>query len=116
MSGWVTVGYVPHIPKSFGHTAPARLTVSDARNEVIQRCLAIVMRRFIRASETGYPVELNILGRVLLVPRVGGGTVDKPEERSIYALMGHMCDQFCTPCMVSRPDSCLAGAETAPRG
>lgn len=55
-SAWVTAGCIPHISKAFIHTAAAHLAVSDARNDLVQRCLAVFMRRFIRASEFGFPV------------------------------------------------------------
>lgn len=50
-SGRVTVGYIPHIGKPMRHSPAARLAVSDARNDLLQQCLAAVMRRFLRASE-----------------------------------------------------------------
>lgn len=113
-SGWVTVGYIPHVQKALFHTDVARLAVSDARNDLLQRCLAVVMRRFIRASEVGFPVVFADHGRILLVPRVGGLVVDQPPERALYALMGHMCAQFFSPCTVHRKVSCSPEAEAAP--
>lgn len=59
---WVTVGHMPHIPKALEHTDKARLAVSDARTDLLQRCLAIVLRLFFRASEVVYPVDIPGLG------------------------------------------------------
>lgn len=113
-SGSVTAGCILHISKAFIHTAAAHLAVSDARNDLVQRCLAVFMRRSIRASEFGFPVELPGIGRVLLVPRLGGLVVYQPQERSFYALMAHRCVQFCTRCTVRRSVACEAEAEHAP--
>lgn len=59
---WVTVGYVPHISQALEHTDKARLAVSDARTDLFQRCLAIVLRRLFRVSEVAYPVDIPGLG------------------------------------------------------
>eukprot|EP00170_Pyropia_yezoensis_P000789 contig_3643_g791 len=71
-SRWMTVGYIPHIYKAAARTDKAKLAVSDSRNDLLQRCLAVVLRRFARASETGFSVDLPGIGTVLLVARVGG--------------------------------------------
>lgn len=113
-SRWVTIGYIPHISKSVQHTAKARLAVSDARNDLLQRCLAVVLRRFSRASEVGYPVDIPGKGMYLLVPRISGIVVDMMEERSIYALMGPACKYICTHCRVHREVCGLVDTEDAP--
>lgn len=107
---WVTVGYIPHIPKAVQRNDKARLAVSDARNDLLQRCLAIVLRRFSRASETGYPLQVPNLGNPLLVARIGAVVVDFIEERSIYALMGTGCNLICTHCRVRSAVSCSVEA------
>lgn len=103
---WVTVGYIPHIPKSVSRNAKAVQAVSDARNDLLQRCLAVVLRRFSRASETGIPVNIPNLVTALLVARVGSVVVDYMEERRIYALMGSRSTYVCTQCRVRHGASC----------
>lgn len=105
-SRWVTVGYIPHIPKPVNRTDKARLAVSDCRNDLLQRCLALVIRRFARASETGYPVVIPGIGTVLLVARIGGVVVDFIEERSLYALMGTRSNLICTLCCARQAVCC----------
>lgn len=107
---WVTVGYIPHIPKAVKRNDKARLAVSDARNDLLQRCLAIILRRFSRASETGYPLHIPNLGNPLLVARIGAVVVDFIEERSVYALMGTGCNLICTHCRVRNAVSCSVDA------
>lgn len=99
---WTTVGYIEHIPKAVEKTAAARLATSDARNDLFHRCIAISMRSFARASETGVSAPLGGHGIVRLVPRVLGLVVDQLEERNFYALMGNRCRFFCSPCMEDR--------------
>jgi len=96
---WETVGYLQHLPKAVGRSAKAKLKVSDARNELLQRCLAVSLRRLVRASEDGVTATVAGHGSVLLVPRVTGLVVDQVEERSILGLMGNQCRYFCSPCM-----------------
>lgn len=103
---WVTVGYIPHIPKAVSRNAKAVLAVSDDRNDLLQRCLAVVLRRFSRASETGTPVHIPNLGTALLVARIGSVVVDYVEERSNYALMGSRSTYVCTLCHIRHGASC----------
>jgi len=53
---WVTVGYVPHVGKPVARTAAARRRASDTRNGVLQRCLAVLLRPFVGASQDGVAV------------------------------------------------------------
>jgi len=99
---WETVGYLEHLPKAVGRSAKAKLKVSDARNELLQRCLAVSLRHLVRASEEGVTATVAGHGYVLLVPRVTGLVVDQVEERSILALMGNQCRFFCSPCLEDR--------------
>lgn len=59
----VTIRYVPHISKALEHTQREILAASDARTDLFQRCLAVVLRRFIRASEVGYPLDIPGVGQ-----------------------------------------------------
>jgi len=99
---WQTVGYIQHISKAVGRTAGAMLAVSDMRNDLFQRCLAVSLRAFTCASEESVSSHVAGHGSVLLVPRVVGIVVDQVEERSILALMGNRCRFFCSPCMESK--------------
>ncbi|KAK1870065.1 hypothetical protein I4F81_012527 [Pyropia yezoensis] len=113
---WVTIGYIPHIPKAVSRTAKTIQAGSDDRNDLLQRCLAVVLRRFSRASETGIPVLIPNLGTALLVARVGSVVVDYVEERSIYALMGSRSAYVCTQCRVRHGASCAPDtADADPR-
>eukprot|EP00170_Pyropia_yezoensis_P005975 contig_24307_g5993 len=105
-SPWVTVGYIPHVEKAVSRTNKEKLAVSDSRNDHLQRCLAVILRRFARASETGYPVELPDIGTVLPVARVGGIIFDYLEERSPYAFKGAGSNMICTQCRVRSTVCC----------
>jgi len=91
---WVTVGYVQHIAKAVEKTAAARLAVSDARNELFQRSLAMSLACLIRASESGVTATVGTRGSLRLVPRIVGLVVDQVEERNFLALMGNSCRVF----------------------
>lgn len=112
---WETIGLIPHIPKVVGNRKNdrTRQKVSDERNELLQRCLALVLRRLIHASEHGTRVDLSGHGSVLLVPRVVGIVVDQVQEREMMGLMGHQCTFNCTHCMVRRDESCTFRGEAA---
>jgi len=96
---WQTVGYLQHISKAVEHSAAARLAVSDMRNDLLQRCLAVSLRAFTRASKEGVTAPVAGHGSVMLVPRVLGLVVDQVEERNMLALMGNRCRYFCSLCM-----------------
>jgi len=99
---WGTVGYVPHVGKSTTRTATARRRASDSRNAVLQRCLAILLRRFVGASQTGVPVEFPGQQKLTAVPRIVGLVADQLGERSVLCLMGNACEFFCSHCVVRR--------------
>jgi len=99
---WVTIGYVEHVPKADKSSAAARLEVSDIRNDLLQRCLAIALQKLIAASATGVSAEVAGHGMMRLVPRVVGLVVDQVEERNLLCLMGNQCNFYCSHCMISR--------------
>jgi len=99
---WVTVGYVPHVGKPAARTATARRRASDARNGLLQRCLAVLLRRFVGSSRTGVPMEFPGRQPLTAVPRLVGIVADQLAERSIVCLMGNACEFFCSHCMVRR--------------
>jgi len=113
---WVTVGYVEHVPKPVEKTSAARVAASDTRNDLFQRCLAVSLRRLVRASETGITATVAGHGAVLLVPRVVGLVVDQVEERNVFALMGNRCNFFCSHCMEDkRVSGALMGVRAVQR-
>jgi len=99
---WFTVGYIPHVGKPASRTAPARRRASDSRNAVLQRCRAILLRRFVPASQTGVPVEFPGHQMLTAVPRIVGLVADQLGERSVMCLMGNACEFFCSHCIVRR--------------
>jgi len=101
-SRWVTVGYIPHVPKPVGRTAAARRVASDSRNALLQRCLAVALRRFTAASIDGVPVHLPGGRSLQAFPRVLGLVSDQLGERAVMCLMGSSCTFFCSHCMVRR--------------
>jgi len=99
---WVTVGHIPHVGKPVARTAAARRRASDTRNSVLQRCLAILLRRFVGASRTGVTVDFPGQQKLTAVPRIVGLVADQLGERSVVCLMGNGCEYFCSHCMVRR--------------
>jgi len=97
---WVTVGYVPHVGKPVSRTSAARRRASDSRNGVLQRCLAILLRRFVGASQTGVQVQLPGSPTLIAVPRLLGIVADQLGERYVVCLMGNACEFFCSHCTV----------------
>lgn len=98
----MTVGHIPHVGKPVARTAAARRRASDTRNAVLQRCLAILLRRFVDESRTGIPVEFPGQQKLVAVPRIVGLVADQLGERSVVCLMGNGCEYFCSHCMVRR--------------
>jgi len=99
---WVTVGHVPHVGKPVARTAVARRRASDARNGLLQRCLAVLLRRFVGASQTGVTVHFPGRQTLTAVPRLLGLVADQLGERSVVCLMGNACEFFCSHCVVRR--------------
>jgi len=99
---WVTVGYVPHVGKPVARTAAARRRASDRRNGVLQRCLAVLLRRFVGSSQDGVAVQFPGQRALTAVPRLVGLVTDQLTERSLVCLMGNACEFFCSYCMVRR--------------
>lgn len=98
----VTVGYVPHVGKPVSRTSAARRRASVSRNGVLQRCLAILLRRVIGASQTGVQVQLPGSPTLIAVPRLLGIVADQLGERSVVCLMGNACEFFCSHYTVRR--------------
>jgi len=96
---WVTVGYIEHVGKPTDKTSAARIATSDMRNYLFQRCIAVSLRRLIRASETGISEPASGRGLVRLVPWMLGFVVDQHEERNFHGLMGNQCSFCYSPCL-----------------
>lgn len=105
---WVTVGYVPHMQRPTEHGSKVQVAASDARNDLPQRFFAVLLRRLVRASERGYPVDVLKEGTRMLVARIGGVVVDFMEERAIFSLGGTRSNMNCSYCRVSRVNCCDA--------
>jgi len=99
---WVTVGYIPHVGKPTTRTAAARRRARDSRNALLQRCLAILLRRCAGASQTGVPVEFSGQQMLTAVPRILGLVADQLGERSVMCLMGNACEFIFSHCVVRR--------------
>jgi len=101
-SRWVTFGYIPHVPKPVGRSAAAKRVASDSRNALLQRCLAVLLRRVYEASDTGVAMEMPDGAQVRAFPRILGLVADQLAERAVMCLMGNACTFFCSHCMVRR--------------
>jgi len=99
---WVTVAYIPHVGKPVARTAAARFRTSDTRNGFLQRCLAVLLRRFVGASQVGVQVVFPGQRAMTAVPRLIGLVADQLGERSVFCLMRNTCEFFCSHCMVRR--------------
>jgi len=110
---WVTVGYLSHVPKPVGQTEADRLRASDARNDLLQRSLAILLRRFNGVSQHGEQVQLSGNKSALAVSRLVGLMMDQPQERSLMCLMGNGCQLPCSFCSVHRDKAGVATAGQA---
>jgi len=71
-------------PKDPGDAEKVRVRM--LRNEVLQRCLAVLLYDIIAARETGVLWCLPGKGPVWVVPRVVLYSADQPEERHLLGL------------------------------
>jgi len=97
---WVTVGYVSHVGKLVARTAAARRRASHSRNRVLQRYLAVFIRRCGYAIQAGVPVEFPGQSTLSAVPRLSGHVTDQLAERSVFCLMGNECEFLFSQFMV----------------
>ena len=82
---WLTVGYIPYI-KAKSEDAEEIHRVRLLRDEVLQRCLAVLLDGVINASAEGQVWNLPRVGPILAVPRIVLYAADQPEERHILGL------------------------------
>jgi len=98
------VGFIPIIkPKDQGDEEKVRVRM--LRDEVLQRCLAVLLHDFIAASETGVLWDLPGEGPVWVVPRVVLYAADQPEERHLLGLKLSGCKYQCSHCMLDKHQS-----------
>jgi len=82
---WMLAGFISIIkPKDPGDAEKVRVRM--LRNEVLQRCLAVLLYDIIAARETGVLWCLPGKGPVWVVPRVVLYSADQPEERHLLGL------------------------------
>jgi len=93
---WVTVGYVPLVGKPVSRTAAAHRRANDARSGVLQRCLAMLLRRFVGASQDGVGVVFLGQRKLIAVPWLIGLVADHLGKRSAVCFMGNACEVFCS--------------------
>eukprot|EP00168_Porphyra_purpurea_P016415 TRINITY_DN5301_c0_g1_i1.p1 TRINITY_DN5301_c0_g1~~TRINITY_DN5301_c0_g1_i1.p1 ORF type:complete len:511 (-),score=44.11 TRINITY_DN5301_c0_g1_i1:515-2047(-) len=98
----VIVGYVPHVWKAVARTAGDRRRASDGRYGDLQRCLAIVLCRFVEASKTGVLLEFPGRETLAAVPPLLGLVADQLGEESVMCLMENAGEIFCSHCVVRR--------------
>jgi len=98
------VGLIPIIkPKNQGDDEKARVRM--VRDEVLQRCLALLLQDFIAASETVVLWDLPGEGPVWVVPRVELHAADQPEEQHLLGLKLSGCKYQCGHCMLDNGQS-----------
>lgn len=107
-AAWETIGDAPQIAKVVGNgkNARMRLAVSDGRRELQQRCLAVVLRRFVVASERGVNLDLPARAFAKLVPRTIGLVVDQVDEPGVLCMTRCSATLTCSHCMARRAKSC----------
>ncbi|OSX80803.1 hypothetical protein BU14_0032s0061 [Porphyra umbilicalis] len=101
---WVIVGFIPII-KPDSDDGAEKERVRMLRDEVLQRCLAVLLDSFIAASETGVLWDLPGVGPVWVVPRVVLYAADQPEERHLLGLKLAGCKFQCSHCLVHKDEA-----------
>lgn len=74
------------------------------RNELLQRCMAVLLDKFAELSETGKRVNIPSLGAFLVVPRITLYAADMPEERHLLGLKIGLCQRPCSSCMIRKEE------------
>jgi len=101
---WVIVGFIPII-KPDSDDGAEKERVRMLRDEVLQRCLAVLLDSFIPVSETGVLWNLPGVGSVWVVPRIILYAADQPEERHLLGLKLAGCKYQCSPCLVDKGEA-----------
>lgn len=104
-TGWMTIGYIPFIKPRHGKGSKAKRLMRMLRDELLQRCLAVILFRFAVASNDGVPVTLAQHGTMQAVPRIVLYVADQPEERHVLGLMLNGCTHPCSTCMTLKSNA-----------
>jgi len=107
---WLTVGYIPFI-KAQSEDKDEVARVRMLRDEILQRCLAVLLDQVITDSAEGALWRLPGEGPILAVPRIVLYAADQPEERHILGLKLSGCTYQCSHCMVKKAVAGCAGAD-----
>jgi len=111
LTQWMTVGYMPFIKPGHAPTRADRRKLRMQRDELLQRCLAVLCDRLITASKDGFLVRLQQQSdEVLAVPRVVLYAADHPEERHVLGLKLNGCLFPCSQCLVNKTEQSCPGA------
>jgi len=98
-SEWITIGYIPAMKYRKSATTAEKKAVRLLRDELLQRCLAVVLDELVTASADGVKMDLPDHGVVWAVPRVVLYASDQPEERHVLGLKLSGCYFPCSICM-----------------
>lgn len=98
-SGWINIGYIPAMKYRKGATEAEKAKVRVLRDELLQRCLAVVIDSLITASAVGVRITLKDHGAVWAVPRIVLYACDQPEERHLLGLKLSGSYFPCSVCM-----------------
>jgi len=112
---WLTIGYIPII-KSDSEDAAEKARVRVLKDAVFQRCLAVLMHRFVPASQ--YGELMTVPGQdepVLAVPRVVLYAADQPEERRVLGFKLSGCKRPCSHCQVFKHEAACRGPKASVR-
>jgi len=94
----MTVGYIPAMKYRKGATDAEKAKVRILRDELLQRCLAVVIDKLITASAVGVKLTLKEHGVVWAVPRIVLYACDQPEERHLLGMKLSGCYFPCSVC------------------
>lgn len=104
LTQWVTVGYLPHLKPRHAMTRAESDKLRAVRNQVQQRCLAVLLDRFIDASRDGEAVVLREHGACTVFPRVCLYVADLPQEQNVLGLMLNRCMRLCSYCLATKDE------------
>lgn len=96
------MAYLPHLKPRHAQTRAEEDKLRVLRNQLQQRCLAVLLDNFIVASRDGETVFLKQHGTYTVFPRVCLYVADLPEERHILGLMLNQCRRMCSHCLTTK--------------
>jgi len=98
-TGWITIGYIPAMKYRKSATDAEKAKVRLLRDELLQRCLAVVLDELITASAVGVKITIPDVGPVWAVPRIILYACDQPEERHLLGMKLSGSYFPCSVCM-----------------